>query len=334
MASSISAGTTSSTALVATADTTGALQLATNNGTVAVTVDTSQNVGIGTTTPSSFGKLAVVGDGYCSGALGIGAVSTRNLETIKSDANTTYGAAAAQFPLNIRNTDTTANNWTAIGFNQGASSLSNPVSIGAQFASSTTGSFVVATSGAERMRVDSGGNLLVGSTTLTNNAKVRVYKTGNRPTIEAEQGDSGGYNFQSIAFNNGGTYYHCNFQEGGTQRGSISSNGSNTAYNTGSDYRLKDDVAPMTGALNKISGLNPVTWKWKSNGSDGQGFIAHELAEVCPDAVTGEKDAVDGNGNPVYQMVDVSYLVATLTAAIQELTAKVTSLEAKVGASA
>jgi hypothetical protein len=78
----------------------------------------------------------------------------------------------------------------------------------------------------------------------------------------------------------------------------------------------------MTGALAKVAALKPVTYKWNSNGSDGEGFIAHELAEVCPQAVTGEKDAVDADGKPVYQGIDVSFLVGTLTAAIQELKAE------------
>jgi hypothetical protein len=85
----------------------------------------------------------------------------------------------------------------------------------------------------------------------------------------------------------------------------------------------------MIGALAKVSALKPCTFKWKSDGSEGQGFIAHELQEVCPDAVTGEKDAVDADGNPQYQGIDTSFLVATLTAAIQELTARVQALEAK-----
>ena len=102
--------------------------------------------------------------------------------------------------------------------------------------------------------------------------------------------------------------------------GSIGNSGNtNTTYNTSSDYRLKDNVLPMTGALERVVALKPVTWKWKSTGADGQGFIAHELAEVCPDAVTGTKDEVDAENNPVYQGVDTSYLVATLTAALQEL---------------
>jgi hypothetical protein len=134
--------------------------------------------------------------------------------------------------------------------------------------------------------------------------------------------------------------------------GSIAVTTSATAYNTSSDYRLKNTVAPMTGALAKVLALKPVTYKWNADGSDGEGFIAHELAEVCPNAVTGEKDGTrieqyeispsvdatyDENGNeltakieavmgervvPSYQGIDVSFLVSTLTAAIQELKAE------------
>jgi hypothetical protein len=75
----------------------------------------------------------------------------------------------------------------------------------------------------------------------------------------------------------------------------------------------------MTGALAKVALLKPCTYKWNSDGSNGQGFIAHELQEVVGDCVTGAKDAVDAEGNPVYQGIDTSFLVATLTAAIQEL---------------
>ena len=111
--------------------------------------------------------------------------------------------------------------------------------------------------------------------------------------------------------------------------GSIATSGAGTSYNTSSDYRLKQDITPMTGALAKVATLKPVTYKWKFDGSDGEGFIAHELAEVCPNAVTGEKDAVNAEGNPIHQGIDTSFLVATLTAAIQELTARIAALEAK-----
>jgi len=116
----------------------------------------------------------------------------------------------------------------------------------------------------------------------------------------------------------------------GTNTGVVSTNGSTTTYGTSSDYRLKENVAPMTGALDKVAQLKPVTYKWKTSGLDGEGFIAHELAEVVPEAVFGEKDGTevykDDDGNdqtrPKYQSVDTSFLVATLTAALQELNAK------------
>jgi len=111
-------------------------------------------------------------------------------------------------------------------------------------------------------------------------------------------------------------------QTGSAIVGSISFTGSTTTYSTSSDYRLKENVTPMTGALAKVAQLKPVTYKWKSDGLEGEGFIAHELAEVCPHAVVGEKDALDENGDPDYQGIDTSFLVATLTAAIQELKAE------------
>ena len=99
----------------------------------------------------------------------------------------------------------------------------------------------------------------------------------------------------------------------------------------------------MTGALAKVALLKPCTYKWNSNGADGEGFIAHELAEVVPQCVSGEKDAVeiveirDEEGNvtgteerPVYQGIDTSFLVATLTAAIQELKAELDTVKAEL----
>ena len=131
-----------------------------------------------------------------------------------------------------------------------------------------------------------------------------------------------------------------NFQRGGSTVGQIVTTNSTCAYNSVSDYRLKENIAPMTGALAKVAQLKPVTYKWNADGSDGQGFIAHELQEVVPDCVTGEKDAVetytDEDGNeatrPAYQGIDTSFLVATLTAAIQEQQALIIQLQADVAA--
>ena len=118
-----------------------------------------------------------------------------------------------------------------------------------------------------------------------------------------------------------------------TSIGSISQSGTTAvAYNTSSDYRLKNTIAPMTGALAKVALLKPCTYKWNADGSDGQGFIAHELAEVVPQCVTGEKNAVNEDGSIKSQGIDTSFLVATLTAAIQEQQALITQLTARITA--
>jgi hypothetical protein len=114
--------------------------------------------------------------------------------------------------------------------------------------------------------------------------------------------------------------------------GNITSNGSTTTYGTSSDYRLKEDVQPMTGALAKVAALKPVTYTWKNTGERDEGFIAHELQEVCPSAVFGEKDAVNEDGSIKPQNIDTSFLVATLTAAIQEQQALIIQLQADVAA--
>ena len=176
------------------------------------------------------------------------------------------------------------------------------------------------TGATERMRVDSSGNLLVGTTTTAPPDKgFTVIPAAGASYINVGHinGTASGTSYATFAYNSGFI-------------GSISQNGTTAvAYNTSSDYRLKENIAPMTGALDTVQKLKPVTYKWKSDGSDGQGFIAHELAEVVPDCVTGEKDAVDAEGKPVYQGIDTSFLVATLVSAIQELKAEIDLLKGK-----
>jgi len=181
--------------------------------------------------------------------------------------------------------------------------------------------------GSERGRFDTSGNLLVGTTSLlSQTAKLTVVSGGNAVVMQVPNGNTG---FQTTNASGTGSYYAAIWGNNGnsfTTCGYIQVSGTSTSYNTGSDYRLKENVQPMTGALAKVALLKPVTYKWKADGSDGEGFIAHELAEVCPHAVAGEKDALKEDGSIMPQGIDTSFLVATLTAAIQELNTQVTSL--------
>jgi hypothetical protein len=175
---------------------------------------------------------------------------------------------------------------------------------------------------AERARIDSIGNLLVGTTSGTSKLVVTTTTaSGAAITFDGSVGN-GILMKTTYASATGGTYISFS-NSAGTATGNISQTGTTTvAYTTSSDYRLKENIIPMTGALARVTALNPVTYTWKADGSAGEGFIAHELQAVVPDAVVGEKDAVDEEGNPVYQGIDTSFLVATLTAAIQELKAE------------
>jgi hypothetical protein len=143
-----------------------------------------------------------------------------------------------------------------------------------------------------------------------------VTQVGNSSTAYQSTNTSGTSAYYAAIFsNNGNTFSTC---------GTIQVSGSTTSYNTSSDYRLKENVAPMTGALAKVLELNPVTYTWKVDGSDGQGFIAHELQEVAPYAVSGEKDGEEMQG------VDYGKITPLLTAALQEAIAEIQSLKARV----
>lgn len=111
-----------------------------------------------------------------------------------------------------------------------------------------------------------------------------------------------------------------------TSVGVITTNGTSTTYGTTSDYRLKQNVSPLESQLERIKKLKPVEYIWKSNDKKGEGFIAHELQEIFPDAVYGKKDGVADDGKPVYQNVDTSVIVASLVAAVQELSEKIDTI--------
>ena len=170
---------------------------------------------------------------------------------------------------------------------------------------------------------DSSGNVLVGTTSqvgFNGGAGANINANGAFRNGVSGSGDSSAW--QRSSTGNYLSFFYGALNSNPSSVGSINTNGTNTTYSTSSDYRLKKDVQPMTGALAKVVALKPVTYTWKANGSSGEGFIAHELQAVVPDAVIGEKDAVDKEGNIQPQGVDYSKIVVHLVAALQELDAK------------
>jgi hypothetical protein len=185
--------------------------------------------------------------------------------------------------------------------------------------SSNDGALAVATNGIERSRTDAAGNTLFGTTNpgvVNTNYGTKIAAPNNPNQVAVNAADS----CWDMSRQNDGKLTRHFYQA--TEVGNISVTSTATAYNTSSDYRLKDNVQPMTGALARVAQLNPVTYTWKVDGSAGEGFIAHELAQVVPQAVTGSKDEVDADGQPKYQGIDTSFLIGMLTAAIKELKAE------------
>jgi hypothetical protein len=289
----INATSTGNGGLITQGDDSGILNIQTNE-TTAITVDTSQNVGIGTASPA---------DGL---NIGVG-----------KKFRATHSASVYQQIFS----SSSGNFLNAYGDN-----LQLTADSGAMYFSTTAGQPIVfQTTNTERMRIDSSGNIITGNTSVSS------INGGGGGSAFWNSGTNNIRRLQ-IGSNSTGSSQLTSWNTPNGEVGNITVSGVSTTYNTSSDYRLKEDIAPMTGALAKVSQLKPCTYKWKWNGSDGEGFIAHELGEVCPQAVTGVKDAVDEDGKPIHQSVDTSFLVATLTAAIQELSAKNDALTARIEA--
>jgi len=294
-------------------DSAGSLLLKTNGTTTAITIDTSQNVGVGVT-PSAWNAS--------SKAFQIGTSGNVFLEN--------YNGVTYILGYNAYRSVASGYLYTTTAYS--ASLFGSGSTGGFQWNIAPSGTAGTAITFTQAMTLDSSGNLMVGKT-VSGQILTNGFEYNNSATYisscSSTAGNTSGY-FANTA--GSGTRYLIRFYGTSAEVGKITHDGTNTTYATSSDYRLKENIAPMTGALSTVSKLKPCTYTWKSNNATGQGFIAHELQEVCPQAVVGDKDAVDKDGNPDYQGIDTSFLVATLTAAIQEQQALITTLTARITA--
>ena len=343
----------------------GTLAFAVANGSEAMRIDSSGNVGIGTSNPqtklhldmgagglpairlqhsssgndifeitgglsgvsnSGFGIRDVDENAYrfvidSSGNVGIGTTSMANkLEVVGTiQANVSANTASYTQAFNITN---------AVNADFNVHLKTNSTSIGSS--TNTPLCFHTGGSANTKMLIDSSGRVGIGTSIQDHllhvkgsSAVLKIDHTGSGDTtgvvMRHARGGLSGFNGKMISF----------IGNDSTEEGSIVIHTTTTAYNTSSDYRLKENEVAISDPIIRLKQLKPYTFNFKKDPNvKVDGFFAHEVSSVVPIAVTGEKDAVNDDGSIKPQGIDQSKLVPLLVAAVQELTAKVEALEA------
>jgi hypothetical protein len=250
--------------------------------TQAMTLDASGNLGVGTTSPSY--RLDVSG----------------------FDATARINSSVAGGNSALRFLNGTGNN-AAILFGD-----TDDDDVGFIQYVHSDNSLRVNVNASERARIDSSGNLLVGTASQISSGKAVISFGGTffNGLVLSESANISSATF--LAFNNGSTTIGSVSRVGGT---------SAVVYNTTSDYRLKTVTGSVTGQGARIDALKPIDYLWTEGGQQARGFLAHDFQTIYPNSVTGEKDAVDADGNPKYQSMQAatSEVIADLVAEIQSL---------------
>jgi len=281
---------------------------------------------------------------------GIKLNSTLHLE--KSDA-TAYDATDSDGQVSVGPTiylenPANANNTVGGQIVFGMRSTEAQARIGAT--GGTSPALVFGTADAERMRIDSNGHVLpAADSTYDLGANATRFRQAYIDEIDIGSNTglaASAANAMFVGYAGGGSEYAIEVKTDAstgvamyflhsttTACGSISVGSSATAFNTSSDYRLKENVSDMSGAITRLKNLKPKRFNWISDENNEllDGFLAHEVDAVVPQAIHGEKDATK-DGEPVYQGIDQSKLVPLLTGALQEAIAKIETLETKVAA--
>ena len=347
MASTISAGTTTTTALVYSADTSGVLQLQTNGGTTALTLDTSQNATFagkvasasslqlatnGTTTAVTIDTSQNVGIGTTPSAWGSGRPAIEYNTTVSAYiANNNTGS------MSIQN-NSYYNGSVSVAKVTGAGSAYIQYQGGHYWYSMASVSAGATQTLSQNMTLDASGKLLVGTTTAFSGNGMSITSSQNtiwtnctaaaqNAMVAQNSANSTGTAASLIAFNVGTA-------GGGTTVGSISYNGTTTVLNPTSDVRLKENIVDAGSALEKINSVRIRSFNWKSNNHFTDfGVIAQELVEVAPECVKIGGDEINEDGELQDPWCAQPYvLVPAMIKAIQELSAQVTTLQTQVTA--
>lgn len=309
----------------------GKLDLRNNGGTAKVEINDGADIAV--TTGSASGddfkvntsQLVVEGD---TGNVGIGKTPAEKLDVLNTAQVTGAEGTSASLYLVADEGDDNGDGWR-ITSNQDVNDLT--------ISNNTSGSYV------DKLTLTSSGVLLVDKTSSGS--------SGDGLTLRNDSNNGGRITFTRV--NETDTQFHMAFYTySGTKVGEVTTSTSSTAYVTSSDYRLKDNVTQLTGAIDRLNQLKPSRFNFIADPETTlDGFLAHEVSDLVPEAITGEKDAMttetyevtpavkDENDNiiteaiigerevPNYQGIDQSKLVPLLVASVQELSAKVTALE-------
>ena len=262
----------------------------------AITIDSSERVGIGETSP--LGKIhAKVSD---TGASASAQGNLLVLEDTENGLSILSGTSAAGY-INFGDSDD--NDIGMIIYDHSANAMR------------------FWTNAAERMRITSDGKLFINTTAAVRGSE-QVSIDGGSADCFALKTHAAGAVVRKQSVTNGFIFLFENSSASAV--GSITTDASNTTYNTSSDYRLKENIEPMQNGLDRLQQLNPVKFSWKETGIESEGFIAHEVDEVFSDCIYGEKDGKE------IQSMDYGRITPLLVKAIQELTAEVEELKTKL----
>jgi hypothetical protein len=271
------------------------------NGTEKIRVDASGRVGIGTAAPSV--ELDVQKN------VNAGVQAAIYNSNAGSSALTAYylGNNSAQYAAGTILLSSTHAAYAGANSLNIWNFLNAPISLG--------------TNNTERVRITSGGALFVNTTTnFSADRMCLAFGAAENGLGIRDNNDTSGTTFAVFRNSTNGI---CGSVTRVTTTNAVN-------YNTSSDYRLKENVAPIADGLQRTLQLKPVSFDWVDSSESSEGFIAHEVAEVFPHAVSGMKDDVDENGQPKYQGVDYGKITPILAAAIKELSVKVEALEARI----